>query len=292
MLAKQLLDGWLAPGPHDFAWHFLRVRRTAAATHDARRGGADVRPALARICGQDSHEACFSTAERALEMLARFDEALANSWRKLLRQPLERGAVELSVELFTGTPEDEGTRLTDANKHDAILAGCRKRLLLERAPALRALQAGFVTAPRPSDPRPPATSGLQPQAACSHRRPPATGGLQSHVHVASSHLVCAPRCAQGAGEFTGLLLWSLPELRQLMHGTARFDTARLYASGRNLTFDAACAPRVRTALIALLVQGASHGWEHTHARRLLQFCTAFSVRHRAHTELTPEAPAR
>jgi hypothetical protein len=112
---SQLLDGWVAPGPASFTWHALR----------------------------DSHDAATLTAHRALDMLEGFDAALAGSWRQLLAQPLEASEYPLDVAAFTADDADAETPLTDDNKFDAVRAGCRRKLLLERRPAFDALAAGF-----------------------------------------------------------------------------------------------------------------------------------------------------
>ena len=74
VLAKQLLDGWVAPGPCSFVWHYLR----------------------------SSHEDALQTAEGALSSLAELDPALARSWRSLLLQPADPNLdYPLCVESFT-----------------------------------------------------------------------------------------------------------------------------------------------------------------------------------------------
>ena len=196
VLAKQLLDGWVAPGPAPFVWHYLR----------------------------ESHESAVQTAERALDALERVDPMLSRTWRQMLILPIEVGTYGLTIENLTDNADDADTPLTDSNKREALRQACRQRLLLDRRPALEALHAGFA-----------------------------------------------------AGEHTGLYLWSVPELVQLMHGTSSFDLRALYAGGRNIIFDSTCAPGVRTMLTELLENGDAHEWGHEHARQLLQFCTAFSV---------------
>lgn len=69
-----------------------------------------------------------------------------------------------------------------------------------------------------------------------------------------------------------LRLFSVPELRSLMHGTDVFDARAVWSDGRGVVFDASCAARVREQLTELLLRS---GWARTHA--FLQFCTALTV---------------
>ena len=199
VLAKQLLDGWVAPGPSRFVWHVLR----------------------------ESHDAALSTVERALDTLSGFDRTLAFNWRALLASPVHEYEYPLTLDLFTNDSNDAETAVTDDNKHEAVRLGCKHKLYDCRRAAFDALRAGF-----------------------------------------------------GVGEFTGLLLWSVPELVQLMHGTSGFDLRTLYADGTHLVFDEHCAPNVKGMLTSLLSDAEvakAHGWGKERAKQFLQFTTAMSV---------------
>ena len=189
VLAKQLVDGWVAPGPSAFVWHFLR----------------------------GSHEEALSTVTRALLQLEGFDFDLARRWRTLLSHPED--AETLTTACFDPDAEED-VPVTAHNLPEAIRRGCRSKLLLERRSGLDALKRGFDAA----------GLGLMPR------------------------------------------LWSVPELSSLMHGTADFDGAALWADGMHVSFDGfPHDSSIPAALCAILLSASlPAAW----ARSFLTFCTS------------------
>ena len=114
VLAKQLIDGHVAPGLCSFAWHFLR----------------------------DSHIEALRTPTRALAQLAAVDEELAVQWAMLLAGTVSS---DLTAEAFYGAAgagaesghKDE-LEVDERNKHEVVLGAIRYRLLTCRRESLQA----------------------------------------------------------------------------------------------------------------------------------------------------------
>ena len=79
---------------------------------------------------------------QALRALEDFDPELAKQWRRCV---LEMGDEELShLTLEEFEPSLGEGVVTRANVAEAVIAGCRRKLLLERQKELEALRRGFT----------------------------------------------------------------------------------------------------------------------------------------------------
>ena len=99
---------------------------------------------LEYLCG--AHETrAFSDEHprRALQLLANVDSTLAQNWNKLLHMPDdELSASMLTLEDFDDSLPEEP--LVQTNVARAVIAGCRRKLLVDRHASLAALHTGFT----------------------------------------------------------------------------------------------------------------------------------------------------
>lgn len=93
------------------------------------------------------HEApSLTEVEPALDALADCDGDLANAWRVLVDEPSGLSGLEITFDAFDGgaAPGRADERVTPANVSEAVLHGCRARLLGARRSAFEALRRGFL----------------------------------------------------------------------------------------------------------------------------------------------------
>ena len=96
------------------------------------------------LCG--AHKWCTFVSDQprvALQALAEFDPQLSSQWEALLAYDVKTHAA-LTRDLFDDELTNTEASLSRANVAETVIAGCRRRLLVDRHASLEALKCGFT----------------------------------------------------------------------------------------------------------------------------------------------------
>jgi len=94
------------------------------------------------LCNHESRAFDATRPHYALQLLSNVDDILACAWRRMLDEPRDDELSALTMDAFDDSLPDEP--LTRANVASSVVAGCKRKLLVDRRASLQALCDGFT----------------------------------------------------------------------------------------------------------------------------------------------------